>query len=984
MGQLYTIAPELPFLDALVAGLMQRAGGDPLALARITVLLPTRRAVRALGEAFLRGSGGRALILPRMMPVGDLDADELALLGDEGEGPDAFDIPPAVPDLRRRLMLARLVLQWGRVRGIGPLTAGQAVPLASELARFLDEIEAEGLDLANLAQLVPEELAKHWQQVLAFLDILRERWPEALAEIECLDPAERRNRVLAAQAALWRRTPPPHPIVAAGITGSLPAVADLVAAVAALPQGSVVLPGLARCDADTWTEIKADPAHPQYLLAHMLERLEADPADVRDWPAPGIAGAPAERRALLFEALRPAASSDRWGAPPAFTDAAFEGLRRLDCASPQEEALVIALLLRETLETPGATAALVTPDRDLARRVAAELRRWEIEIDDSAGLPLNRTPPGIFLRLLLDAVAQEMAPVPLLALLKHPLAACGLAPERCRALARALEIAVLRGPRPAPGFAGIEAALGAGHAELRGFIAMLRTALAPLVDAMAAREAALPNLVAAHIAAAEALARSDEERGAARLWREPAGEAAAQMMSELLDAGAEFPVIAGGDYPALFEGLVTGPVVRPPFGKHPRLFIWGLLEARLQQADRLVLGGLNDGVWPPETESDPWLSRPMRKKFGLPPPERRVGMAAHDFAQAMGAREVVLTRAARVEGAPTVPSRWLLRLDTVLRALGRERSLHASAPLAWQALLDDAPRLLPRPPEPRPPLAARPRRLSVTEIETWMRDPYAIYARRVLRLKAIEPLDAEPGAAERGQFIHTALDEFVKRWPGALPADALAELARFGTAAFGTALERPSVATFWWPRFLRIAAWFAAHEAERRRLATPIGAECRGSLALAGPAGRFELVAIADRIDRRQGGGLAVIDYKTGSIPKKEDLSDGHAPQLALEAAIAEAGGFAGIAAAPVEELAFWHVSGLDPPGRECPVAANGAELRTRIDDALAGLARLIATFDDAATPYRSTPRPEKAPRYSDYTHLARVKEWSAAAEREE
>jgi len=832
---------------------------------------------------------------------------------------------------------------------------------------------------------VPEEHAEHWQQVLAFLDILREHWPQALAEIECLDPAERRNRALAAQAALWRRAPPRHPVVAAGITGSLPAVADLVAAVAALPQGMVVLPGLARCDNDTWTEIKADPAHPQHLLTQLLDRLDADPADVRDWPAPGVAGAPLERRALVFEALRPAASSDRWGAPPALADAALAGLRRLDCASPQEEALVVALLLRETLETPGATAALVTPDRDLARRVAAELRRWDIEIDDSAGLPLNRTPPGIFLRLLLETVAQEMAPVPLLALLKHPLAACGLAPERCRALARALEIAVLRGPRPAPGFDGIEAALGPDDGELRRFIARLRATLAPLVDAMAVREASLAGLVAAHVAAAEALARSDGEHGAARLWCEPAGEIAAQMMSELLDAAAGFPALAGGDYPALFEGLVTGPVVRPPFGKHPRLFIWGLLEARLQQADRLVLGGLNEGVWPPETESDPWLSRPMRKQFGLPPPERRVGMAAHDFAQALGAREVVLTRAARVEGAPMVPSRWLLRLDTVLRAMGREGALHASAaPLGWRMLIDHAPRIASRPPEPRPPVAARPRRLSVTEIETWMRDPYAIYARRVLGLKAIEPLDAEPGAAERGQFIHQALDGFVKQWPGVLPEDALAELARFGSAAFGAMLERPSVATFWWPRFLSIAQWFVAHEAERRRLATPLAAECRGSLVLPGPGGAFELVAIADRIDRRQSGGLAVIDYKTGTLPKKEDLADGHAPQLPLEAAIAEAGGFSGVAAAAVEELAFWQVNGLDPPGRECPVAANGAELRARIDDALAGLARLIAKFDDAATPYRAVPRPDKAPRYSDYTHLARVKEWSAAAEREE
>src|SRR6185437_12050104 len=366
----------------------------------------------------------------------------------------------AVPELRRRLMLTRLVLEWGQRQGTGPLAPGQAAHLAAELARFLDEVQAEGATLDDLARLVPEEHAEHWQRVLEFLDIVREYWPLALAEIGCLDPAERRNRVLLAQAEHWRLHPPPHPVIAAGITGGLPAVADLVAAVAALPHGMVVLPGVARdCDDETWEQIADDPAHPQHLLARLLRRLALHPAEVAEFPSARRGPAPPARRGLVFEALRPAASSDRWRSLPPLSPAAIEGLRRIDCPGPQEEALVIALLLRETLETPGRTAALVTPDRDLARRVAAELRRWSIEIDDSAGLPLNRTPPGIFLRLLLEAVAQDLAPVPLLALLKHPLAACGLAPETCRALARRLEIELLRGPRPAPGTAGLEAAL---------------------------------------------------------------------------------------------------------------------------------------------------------------------------------------------------------------------------------------------------------------------------------------------------------------------------------------------------------------------------------------------------------------------------------------------------------------------------------------------------------------------------------------------
>jgi ATP-dependent helicase/nuclease subunit B len=978
--RLFTIPADLPFLDALVAGLRAESGGDPLDLARATILLPTRRAARALGEAFLRASAGRALLLPRLVPVGDVDAEELALAGDDAAAAGDIDIPPALPELERQLALTRLVLAWGAARGSGPLTPGQAAPLALALSRFLDEVETEGSDFARLAELVPAELAEHWQQVLQFLAILTEHWPRHLAELGGIDPATRRNLVLRAQAEAWRRQPPQGRVIAAGLTGGVAAVADLMAVVARLPQGAVVLPGLDRA-IDNWEAVADDPAHPQHLLALLLRRLEVDPALVADWPAPGLARDRRGRQRLLAEALLPAAESHRWRGLAGLDQSALDGLMRLDCAGPQEEAAVIALLLREALEVPGKTAALVTPDRGLARRVTAELKRWGIEIDDSAGLPLDKTPPGLFLRLVLDLAAEDLAPLALLAALKHPLAACGRAPEACRALVRRLEIAALRGPRPAPGFAGLAAVLPEGR-ELASFVAALEAALAPLVAALAADAAPLETLLRAHIAASEALAASEDESGADRLWRAEAGEHAAEFVAELLAGARHLPPMAGRDYPALFAALAARPVVRPRYGRHPRLAIWGLLEARLQQADRVILGGLNEGVWPPETESDPWLSRPMRRTFGLPPPERRIGVAAHDFVQALGAREAVMTRASRVEGTPTRPSRWLLRLDTVMKAAGLTWQPHpAGGPLAWQALLDRPNRrIAPSPPAPRPPLEARPRALSVTQIETWMRDPYAIYARRILRLKALDPIDADPGAAERGQAIHKALDEFLRAYPETLPDAAEARLLAFGRDAFGTALERPGVRAFWWPRFARIARWFIAEERERRRHIAPRASEISGRLDLAAPAGPFTLTATADRIDRRRAGGLVLVDYKTGLVPKPEEVSLGFAPQLPLEAAIAEAGGFPGIAAEPVAGLEYWRLTGGDPAGMLAALG-EGDGLRRLIDEAVQGLLRLIAGFDDPRTPYRAQPRPERAPRYSDYVHLARVKEWSVTDE---
>jgi len=458
-------------------------------------------------------------------------------------------------------------------------------------------------------------------------------------------------------------------------------------------------------------------------------------------------------------------------------------------------------------------------------------------------------------------------------------------------------------------------------------------------------------------------------------------------VSDLLQAAAEFPPLPGRDYPALFEALFAGQVVRPPYGRHPRLFIWGLMEARLQHADLMILGGLNEGVWPPETESDPWLSRPMRRAFGLSPPERRIGVAAHDFALALGAREVVMTRAARVEGTPTVPSRWLLRLDTVLAAAGIEHQLAADrAPLHWHEKID-APAGAPKPadaPAPKPPLAARPRKLSITEIETWRRDPYAIYAKHVLKLKPLDPLDADPGAAERGIVIHDALANFLKEYPQRLPADAVARLLLQGEKSFGEILARPGVWAFWWPRYKRIAEWIAAKDAERRPLIENIFAEIAGRMVLDSAAGAFEIVGRADRIERRRDGAVALIDYKTGGVPETNEIADGFTPQLALEAAMIERGGFADIPPSAVAELAYWKLGGGDPAGKVMRRADDPVELRKLIDNTIAGLTALIARFDDPATPYLAVPAPDKAPRYSDYAHLERVKEWLAGDEEEE
>jgi ATP-dependent helicase/nuclease subunit B len=979
--RVYTIPPGVPFVDALAGRLLASSAGHPLALSRITILLPTRRAVRSLREAFLRLGGGKPLLLPRMAPLGDIDEEALGFVAEEtSPGAAALDVPPAISELRRRLLLAELILK------LGGRAAEQAVALAAELARLIDQVETERLGFENLAGLVPARYARHWQITLEFLRIVTEHWPKVLAAEGAIDPAARRNRLIEAQTALWRKRPPRDPVIAAGSTGSIPATADLLALVATLPTGQVVLPGLDRhTDAAAWDEL--EPSHPQYGLKRLLERIGIERREVEDWPCDGIAATPPSRAALIAEALRPAGSTDAWrGLAGSIPRAALDGLRRIDCPTPSEEAGVIALIMRESLDTPGRRAALVTPDRALARRVAVALERWGIEVDDSAGVPLDVTPPGVFLRLVAAAAAEAFAPLALVALLKHPLATGGMSPGAFRHQARLLERRLLRGPRPGAGIAGLRAALGGVEDREYGkiiakLIDRLERALGAFAALLEGTALDAPGLVRAHAAAAEALAASDELSGAERLWAGEAGEAAAAFVAELVQAAARFPKLAGNTYPAFLASLLAGPVVRPRYGRHPRLAIWGPLEARLQHADLLILGGLNEGTWPAEPPVDPWMSRPMRGDFGLPEPERRIGLAAHDFAQACAGPQVVLTRALKVEGTPTVPSRWLLRLDNLLRATGLAwDTAEAARWLAWQRALDETggPPQPTEPPAPRPPVAARPRRLRVTEIETWMRDPYAIYARRILRLEPLDPLDADPGAAERGSFIHRALDLFLRRYPKKLPADAVERLLALGAEAFGPALERPGVRAFWWPRFERVAQWFVANERERRALVAASHSEVRGTLTLPGPAGPFTLVGKADRIDRLEAGGLAIIDYKTGTTPTAAEVAAGFAPQLPLEAAMAAEGAFHEVPAGEVRELAFWRLSGGAPAGEERPLSGDPAALARAAMD---GLKRLIAAFDDPATPYAARPRPDWAPRYSDYEHLARIKEWSSPGE---
>ncbi len=990
---LYAIPPDVGFVNALAQGLLDVWGDDALGFADVLVLLPTRRAVRSLREAFLRATSGRPLLLPRMRPIGDVeDDDEAVAVAAVGEDIDeAASVPPAIAPLERDALLTQLVLKFRTASGTPVATSmAQALGLARELGRLVDELHIEGVPFDRLKTVVDDGFAEHWRHTLEFLRIIGENWPAILAGRGVIDAVDRRNRLLRLQAARWRKAPPGHPVVAAGSTGTQPATRELLAVVASLPAGCVVLPGLDQMlDAASWQAL--DTSHPQAGLRELLTALGAERLAVPTWPAATGRESPARR--LLSAIMRPAETSEGWRDETPVDVAGLTHVTRVDCATAHHEAVVAAMALREALETPRRTAALVTPDRGLARRVAAELRRWGIAIDDSAGVPLAQTPAAVFLRLLSQALAGGFAPVDLLALLKHPMTGLGLSRAALLRATRLLDRRLLRGPRPDPGLASLAVLLGKAklpeddQTAIADLLARLSEYTAPLVAQDDATLAAARLDTLARVA--ETMASTSDTAGAQRLWRGDAGEALAQAVLDWRRDLAVLPALPLAEVPALLEALLSGTVVRPRHGTHPRLAVLGPLEARLQRPDLVVLGGLNEGTWPAAVDTGPWLNRPMRAALGLPQPERRIGLAAHDFAQAFAASAVLVTRAGRLEGAPTVPSRWLARLDALLGYRAddaRTRPAYlcrGDTRAAWAELLDEASAYGPWPcPEPRPPLEARPRELPVSAIELWRRDPYGLYARRILKLRALDPLEARPGAAERGSALHKTLETFLSCYPETLPADAVSRLLEIGRQALAELLKSPAERAFWWSRFERLAAWLVREESRRRAEGVrTLGHETPGRFTINAGGGPFIVTARADRIDRRADGSWEIIDYKTGRIPQPKELNALFAPQLLLEAEMARRGGFELAAAGPQKlEVSYWQIHGRGEGGETREIADSDA-LADRMLDLLT---QMIARFDDPNVPYAPLPWPEYGPFFNDYEHLERVTEWSTGSKGDE
>jgi ATP-dependent helicase/nuclease subunit B len=983
----FSIPAHRPFLADLARGLIEGLSAEDLSTA--VVLTPTRRSARALAAAFAdaaaSGEAGGGLLLPQIRPIGDLE---------EGEPPFepgelSLDLPAAISPWRRRFELAALTSR------LQPdLAAGQALEMADALGELIDSLQIEEIDPAGrIERLVEGELARHWLRSAELLTKVLRLWPQRLDELGLMDVNARRVKLLRALRDQWTAEPPPHVLVAAGSTGTAPPAAELLATVAASPRGLVVLPGLDEGLADdAWTQVQLDEQHPQGALARLLTRSRVTRNDVRIWPASDD-GRGRWRRRLINEALRPAGATDDWlrqikklkdegaeaGADP--FAAGLDGLSTLTARDGDEAALACALLLRETLETSGKTAALITPDLGLARRVGVRLARFGINTEASSGQPLAGFPVAVLIALVARLTAEPDDPAALLAVLKHPLTRVGASPEDLAMAATGLEREGLRGPRRSQ--AAILARLETARARARVGDEAIATARA-LFDALGIAAAPFATGEAAPAQAARALVAALETLGDAMIWAGPGGEAAAALLSALIHEGEGLPPTRARGFLDLIERLLGSETVRAPGLGHPRLQILGALEARLVAADRLVLAGLEEGVWPRIPPADPFLSRPMRKTLGLPAPERRIGLAAHDFAQAACAREVVLVHSQRREGAPAIESRWLWRLRTLVQGGGAAIPDRQDIVDIARALDAPGPYNPVKRPAPRPPVEDRPHALYVTRVEALTRDPYAVWARDILDLRRIDRPDEPVDARARGTAIHSAFEKLTKAYPHALPKGAAEDFERFYLEELeAQGMPRPELTR---ERALarEAAAWIVDYESRRRSDGRLIVVEATGEHVLHTRGGAFTLRAKADRIEVTPDGRIHVLDYKTGKAPNKKLVATSFSPQLTLTMAIAGAGGFPGVRAGEPGQLVYLEITGRRPAGRE-ELRGDTPDSEQMAARALDGLTALIERYEDRDQPYLSRAAPQFVKDYAgDYGHLARVFEWSSGSEGEE
>ena len=978
----YTIPPGCAFASDLAKGVLAQAD-TPEQLAHTLILVPTRRAQRALSAAFLSSSDGQAMLLPKIKAIGDLDDDSLpdALLTDGG------NLPPAIPEMRRLCLIARQVQSFP-IGGQKPSEV-QAFALARALISLFDQMQNADFNPQDLAGLWPQELAAHWHDIAQFMTIMTQYWPAILEAEKAMDPVQRRLALLQKQLDIWHENPPQTPVIVAGSTGTLPATQRLMKLVASLPQGQIIFPGLIPdIDEDDWRIIHQDKVHPFHPLSITLKALSLRLSDVQIWPASKAQSAASQKRqSFLFEVMRPASQTDKWRALGSAKDSfisrdSFEGFQRLEAQDSHEEAEIIALLLRAQLEIPERTAILVTPDRQLAQMVRTQLRRFDIEIDDSAGEPLAQSKIGHFLVLLARLVQSRTEITDLVTLAAHPFCSAGMDRQIFRQEFDKINKQHLRGTLSISTLEELIKSLEGISDERAAFLREhLQVALAPLQKLASRSMISLAKAANSLGQVAEALAsqsRDGEAQAVHALWSGPEGEGAATLLRELSSYGQDFEIRPSQLAESLLA-LMSSVEVRKPYQRQSRIAILGAVESRMLSADLVILSGLNEGVWPPKPNQDLWMNQSMAAAIGLPHRQWRIALSAHDFLMAAAQKQVIITRARRQNDRPTLPSRWLTRMDAVMKAARIEDLIKPRLPddiaaiLAYQRHVTAQPIA---PPQPKPPVTYRPDKISATQFDRLIADPYGLYADKILGLRKLQPVNETPGPLLKGNLFHAAFQHFIAAYPeGSLEMGMKDKLLEMAKPLFAPYMHHYEVAHFWWPQLEALAAWLMNYDNRMRADGAKSFVETKGEVVFQAGNREITFMAKADRIVVKADGEAHIIDYKTGGVPTKKSVAQGRSTQMLVEAALLEKDGFSQIGKATAAHLEYWKLRGRGQPITDI---TDVSQKELDIEDVYRAMCHLALRFEDEDMAYWAEPDPRLKLAYSDYRHLARIKEWRA------
>lgn len=957
MGNIYNIKTDKSFVDELAAFFLKRYENEPDKLSSVLFLLPNRRSCQNLKDAFIRQKGLQPTILPRIEPISEVEDTEIFLRGNLEL---LSKLHPQINDLERLFLFTRLILQKPQEHGLKQISLSQAYALASNLANLMDLAYYEELDFSKIKDIVPSEFSGHWQETLKLLEIITQYWPNILNERGCVDGVYRRICLLNSEIEIWKQNKEQQKIVIAGTTAAFPILKKLVKTVLELPKGEVFLAGLDKyLNEDEWDQV--DENHSQYELKELLSFLKLNREEI---PNLNESTNISPRSKLVSEIMRPAISTGKWRdlSKEILPSSAFEGIKIINCGDIRQEALAISMIIRQTLETPEKTVALITSDRNLSRRVVSELKRWNIDADDSAGKPLSLSTIGIYLRLIINVLENNFSKISILSLLKHPFTSCGLSRNNYKNIIYHLECAWRKN----------EELNEEQQSLLDNFYSKFRC----LSDLYGTPSISLREFFEEHIKLAESLAETHEKSGDKIIWKGEDGRVATKFISEFLEKIDILGKISPNDYLPFLVTLMQQQNIRNIYNSHPRVKILGPIEARLMQFDVNIIGEVNEGCWPKLPDADMWMSRPMKKDFGLPLPERNIGVLAADFSHLLHAREVYLTRADRVDGSPTNKSRWLLRLETILSANFEDREQYDNIIMDyrysyWSKYFDRAEKIKKiNPPAPCPDVAKRPRKLSASNLEMLMRDPYSVFARHILKLYPLDDLDKDLELRDYGNIIHEIIEEFNNKHNSSYPINAKEELLKIGEHKFLEKEIKSEVRAFWWPKFVKTVEWLDNKEKEYRKNIQLIHNEVNGEIKMSAPAGDFTITAKADRIDETKDGNVNIIDYKTGRMRSLKEVITGMAPQLSIEGIIAQQGGFHGIEAKPVNTMNYWKLG-------EKELSVDEEDSEAAINLVYDRLQKLVSIFDFPTTPYLSKPNPSIAPSYSDYDHLSRYLEWS-------